>query len=42
MYFRPTGGVNGIHMSGDYFQLGGGMGLKLGIMIGHVRGYQCV
>ena len=29
MCFRPTGGVSGIHISGDYFGLGGGTGLKL-------------
>ena len=34
MCFRPTGGVSGIHMSGDYFQLGGGIRLKLSRMIG--------
>ena len=27
--FRPTGGVSGIHMSGNYFRLGGGTELKL-------------
>ena len=28
MCFRPTGGVSGIHMSEDYFGLGGDIGLK--------------
>ena len=35
--FQASWGVNGIHMSEDYFQLGGGgMELKLGRMIGDV------
>ena len=39
--FRPTGGVSGIHMSEDYFGLGGGIGLKLGGMIGGILVYHC-
>ena len=42
VYFRPTGGVSGIHMSEDYFGQGGGIELKLGRMIGGVWGYHCV
>ena len=34
VFFRPTGGISGIHMSGDFFGLGRGIGLKLGRMIG--------
>ena len=33
------GGVSGIHMNGDYFGLGEGIGLKLGRMIGSIWGY---
>ena len=40
--FRPTGSVSGIHMSGDYFGLGGGTGVKLCRMKGGVWGYLCV
>ena len=40
--FRPTGGVSGIHMSGDDFQLGGGTGVKLGRMIGGIWSYHCI
>ena len=40
--FRPTGGISGIHMSEDYFGLGGDIGLKCCRMKGSVWGYQCV
>ena len=30
MHFRPARVVSGIHMTEDYFGLGGGTGLKLG------------
>ena len=41
VFFRPTGGISGIHMSGDFFGLGRGIGLKLGRMIGGIWGYHC-
>ena len=40
--FRPTGGVSGIHMSEDYYGLGGDIGLKLCRMKGCALGYHCM